>query len=75
FSRSLPRWVGIDLQGELSRATGLRVVVDNDANLGALAEHRLGVARQIEDFVYVMLSDGVGAGLLLNGEIYRGALG
>jgi predicted NBD/HSP70 family sugar kinase len=75
FSRILPRWVGIDLQGELSRATGLRVVVDNDANLGALAEHRLGVARQIEDFVYVMLSDGVGAGLLLNGEIYRGALG
>ena len=51
------------MAGELHARTGLRVDVGNDANLGAIAEHRFGVARGIDDFVYVMLSDGVGAGL------------
>jgi len=71
----LPDWRGIDVARELHRWTGLRVEVGNDANLGAIAEHRYGVARGVDDFVYVMLSDGVGAGLFLDGHLYCGATG
>lgn len=71
----LPDWRGIDVAGELSASTGLRVDVGNDANLGAIAEHRFGAARGVDDFVYVMLSDGVGAGLFLDGRLYTGATG
>jgi len=71
----LPDWRGIDVAGELSASTGLRVDVGNDANLGAIAEHRFGAARGVDDFVYVMLSDGVGAGLFLGGRLYSGATG
>ena len=71
----LPDWRGIDVAGELHRRTGLPVDVGNDANLGAIAEHRFGVARGVDDFVYVMLSDGVGAGLFLGGRLYGGATG
>lgn len=73
--RILPDWQGLDVAGELGKRTGLPVEVGNDANLGAIAEHRFGAAQGIDDLVYVMLSDGVGAGLVLGGQIYEGALG
>jgi predicted NBD/HSP70 family sugar kinase len=73
--RILPDWRGTDIATELGTRTGIRVEVGNDANLGAIAEHRLGVARHSDDFVYVMLSDGVGAGLVLGGRLYQGAIG
>ena len=49
--------------------------MDNDANLGALAEHWWGVGQGIGEFAYLKLGTGVGAGLILDGEIYRGAFG
>lgn len=73
--RILPDWKGVDVAGELGRRTGLAVEVGNDANLGAIAEHRFGAAQGVDDLVYVMLSDGVGAGLVLGGQLYEGALG
>jgi predicted NBD/HSP70 family sugar kinase len=73
--RILSAWSGIDLATELAGRTGLPVEVGNDANLGAIAEHRFGVARGVDDFFYVMLSDGVGAGLVLGGQLYEGAVG
>lgn len=74
-TRILPEWRGIDIAAEMAARTGLRVKLGNDANLGAIAEHRFGVAQNIDDFVYVMLSDGVGAGLVFGGQLYQGALG
>lgn len=74
-ARILPDWRGIDISEQLRTRTGLHVEVGNDANLGAIAEHRLGAAQQVDHFVYVMLSDGVGAGLILGGELYDGAIG
>jgi predicted NBD/HSP70 family sugar kinase len=71
----LPDWTGVDVAGDLHRLTGLPVMVGNDANLGAIAERRYGAAQGIDDFVYVMLSDGVGAGLVLGGRVYEGATG
>ena len=71
----LPDWRRVDLVGEVARRTGLPVEIGNDANLGAVAEHRYGAARSVDDFVYVMVSDGVGAGLVLDGRLYEGAVG
>ena len=54
---------------------GLPVRVDNDANLGALAETVWGAGRGCQDVVYVKVATGIGAGLVLGGVIYRGAAG
>jgi predicted NBD/HSP70 family sugar kinase len=51
------------------------VRIGNDANLGALAEATFGAARELENFVYVMLSAGVGAGIILDGRLYEGGTG
>jgi predicted NBD/HSP70 family sugar kinase/biotin operon repressor len=71
----LPGWAGIRPVDELAGRLGLRVHLDNDANLGALAEVTLGAGIGARDAIYVMVSDGVGAGLILGGELYRGTGG
>ena len=58
-----------------SRRLDLPVTVDNDANLGALAEVSLGAARGLTDVIYVMVSSGIGSGLILGGRLHRGATG
>jgi predicted NBD/HSP70 family sugar kinase len=57
---------------ELGTRLGLRVHLDNDANLGALAEVTLGAGIGARDAIYLMVAGGVGAGLILGGELYRG---
>ena len=59
----------------MSERLGLPVVVDNDANMALLAEHRRGAARTARHAVLVTLGTGIGSGLLLDGRIYRGATG
>ena len=59
----------------MSERLGLPVVVDNDANMAALAEHRLGAARGSDHVVLIALGTGIGGGLVLDGRIYRGARG
>ncbi len=71
----LPGWVGVRPADELSARLSLRVHLDNDANLGALAEVTLGAGIGARDAIYIMVSGGVGAGLILGGELYRGAGG
>src|SRR5436190_1051092 len=71
----LPGWAGLHAQRELARRLGLHVEVDNDANLGALAEASFGAGRGLENIVYVMLGSGIGAGLVLDGRVHRGAAG
>jgi glucokinase len=58
---------------QLEKATGLPVVVDNDANVAALAEARLG--EPYPDMVLVTVGTGIGGGLVMNGDIYRGRTG
>jgi glucokinase len=55
--------------------TGLPVFVDNDANVAALAEHLYGAARGAENAVMLTIGTGIGGGLILGGEIYRGSTG
>lgn len=61
-----------DLAGE---RTSLPVFVDNDANVAALAEHLYGAARGTENAVMLTIGTGIGGGLILGGEIYRGSTG
>jgi glucokinase len=55
--------------------TDLPVFVDNDANVAALAEHLYGAAKGTRNAVMLTIGTGIGGGLILNGEIYRGATG
>jgi predicted NBD/HSP70 family sugar kinase len=71
----LPRWVDRRPAEELQAAIGIPFAVDNDANLGALAEATYGVARGMHDLIYVKASTGIGAGFLLGGRIHRGSSG
>jgi predicted NBD/HSP70 family sugar kinase len=74
-STILPSWVGVDVASWLSERLGVPVEVENDANLGALAESVLGAGRGATEMAYVMLSSGIGGGLILGGQLYRGARG
>jgi len=59
----------------LSDALGLPVWIDNNANTAALAEHRMGAGRGYSSMVYTTISTGVGGGLILNGNLFRGMHG
>ncbi|HEX3873270.1 MAG TPA: ROK family protein [Solirubrobacteraceae bacterium] len=59
----------------ISERVGLAAFVDNDANLALLAEHRAGAAAGVRDAVMLTLGTGIGGGLLIDGEIYRGSRG
>jgi len=56
----------------LAQELGLLVAVDNDVNAAALGESRFGVGRTLEDFVYVAVGTGVGAGVVLGHQLHRG---
>lgn len=66
---------GINLKKEIEEKTNLKVVLENDANCFALAEQRRGAAKGCKQVVGVIIGTGIGAGIIINGEIYRGATG
>jgi predicted NBD/HSP70 family sugar kinase len=70
-----PRWAEIDLAAHLPAVHGLPALLDNDANLGALAEHWWGDGQAVADVAYIKLATGVGAGIVIGGDIHRGATG
>ena len=71
----LPGWVGIQPAHELEALIGQKVWVENDANLGALGEMAYGAAQGVRDFLYVKVSSGIGAGVVIGGRVYHGARG
>jgi glucokinase len=72
---NLPALAEVDLIGELERETGLPVALDNDANSAAYGELQAGAARGHREVFFVTLGTGIGSGLIMNGQIYRGAAG
>lgn len=59
----------------LTRQLKLPVYVDNDGNVAALAEHKYGAGRGYDHMIYATLATGIGGGLILNGQLYRGMHG
>jgi predicted NBD/HSP70 family sugar kinase/DNA-binding CsgD family transcriptional regulator len=57
---------------DLERRLGLSIFLENDVNLAALGEHWQGVARGVDDFLFLSIGTGMGAGLVLRGELHRG---
>lgn len=71
----IPRWQGVRVGEGLRRRFQVPVLIDNDANLGAMAERWWGAGRGVDDFAYVKLATGIGAGFFVDGKVYRGAAG
>lgn len=68
----LPRWAGLDPAALCTDILGFPVTVHNDSNLGALGEARRGAGRGASHFAYIWVSEGMGAGLIINDELYAG---
>jgi predicted NBD/HSP70 family sugar kinase len=68
-------WEGVPVASELEARLGLRVHVENESNLAALAEHWTGAAVGIDDFLCVFGEVGVGGGVVLGGRLFRGSHG
>jgi predicted NBD/HSP70 family sugar kinase len=59
----------------LQRRLKMPVKIDNDANVEAIAEHAFGAGRGVDNLVYVTVGDGIGAGIILSGQLQHGASG
>lgn len=74
---NLPGWVEpFALGPALAETLGVaKIVIDNDVNVGVVAEHRLGAGRDADELLGVFVGTGVGGGLILDGRLRRGATG
>jgi glucokinase len=66
---------GLPFRDVMAERLGLPVFVDNDANLAALAEQRVGAARGAQNVVMLTLGTGIGSGIVLDGRVFRGSRG
>jgi glucokinase len=71
----LPKWEGCHLTAELQNVFGVTVFLENDADAAALGELAWGAGKGAKRFIYVTVSTGIGAGVVLDGHIYRGVGG
>lgn len=71
----LPAWHGVGVKASLEARYRVPVLVDNDANLGALAESFWGRSKGVSESCFVKVATGIGSGHIIRGQIYRGASG
>jgi predicted NBD/HSP70 family sugar kinase len=71
----MPHWAGVDIAARLEARFEVPVRVENDANLGALWEARWDHGVHLDTLAYIKVATGIGAGLIIDGRIYRGARG
>jgi len=74
-SPHLMGWDHVPLVDLVRQRLDLPTVIDNDANLAAFAEHRFGAGRGYAHVLYITVSTGIGGGIIINGQLYRGGLG
>ena len=74
-SPGLPRTMVEDLHGGLTRATGLRVEIENDANAAAYGEFKVGAGRGSRNLFYMSIGDAIGGAIILDGKLWTGASG
>src|SRR5207253_8579899 len=75
LAENVPGLEGRAFDAELQERLGLPVTIENDINLAALGEQWRGVARGVDDFAFISIGTGLGAGLVLRGELHRGRSG
>ncbi len=71
----MPGWNQYPVRSVLSQHLGCPVQVDNDVNIMALGEMHAGLARTVDDLLFVKIGTGVGCGIIVDGQVYRGASG
>jgi glucokinase-like ROK family protein len=71
----MPGWNQFPVREAFSAELGCPVLVDNDVNIMALGEKHAGIARSVDDFLFVKIGTGIGCGIVVNGEVYRGTSG
>ncbi|HEV7898534.1 MAG TPA: ROK family transcriptional regulator [Planosporangium sp.] len=71
----MPGWHHYPLRDQLAREYGCPVTVDNDVNLMAVGERWGGVAKGMDDFLFVKIGTGIGSALVMNGAVYHGVAG
>src|SRR5690606_14268745 len=71
----MPGWDGLPVREALSQELGCPGMVDNDVNLMAMGEQHGGVARTVADFLCVKIGTGIGCGIVVGCEVYRGTTG
>lgn len=71
----LPQWAGIDIAKAVGKKLKLHTIVDNDANLAALAESFWGSSPGADHMLYIKLDNGIGAGLIFDGRLHYGHIG
>ena len=69
---NLPGWKDIPITSILENEFGVPCYLENDANAGALAEHKFGAGKGTRNLIFLTMGTGLGAGLILNGSLYRG---
>lgn len=72
---NLPNWKGVAVRDALTERLGVPTVLDNDANVAAWAEYCRGAGQGSRNMVYITISTGIGCGLVLNGQMFRGTYG
>ncbi len=73
FAPNLPDWLNVPLGPRLSQMLDIPVYVENDVNAGTYGETSAGAAREFDSVVGVFPGTGIGGGIVLNGELWRGA--
>jgi glucokinase len=67
-------WRDVPLSEMLESEFGVPASVDNDVNLAAIGEHNAGAAQGVDDFVFLAVGTGIGAGIVINGQLHRGTI-
>ncbi|HST63832.1 MAG TPA: ROK family transcriptional regulator [Mycobacteriales bacterium] len=71
----MPGWNHYPVRDAFAAELGCPVLVDNDVNIMALGEKHAGIARSADDFLFVKIGTGIGCGIVVGGEVYRGVSG
>jgi glucokinase-like ROK family protein len=71
----MPGWNHFPVRETLAAELGCPVLVDNDVNIMALGEKHAGIAKSVDDFLFVKIGTGIGCGIIVGGEVYRGVSG
>ncbi len=70
---NLTGWTNVALQQMLEQLCGIPVTIENDVNLAAIGEHWCGAAENVDQFIFIAMGTGIGAGIYLNGQLHHGA--